>query len=301
VRFCVRAHKPRFSRYEAATLMRKPEREESPEPNLAGEGLGSDGYRIKLPVFEGPLDLLLHLVRKHELDILNIPIAFITEQYTAYLRLLDTLNVDVASEYLLLAATLIHIKTRSLLPNTAQEDEADDTTAQDEGDPRAELVRRLLEYQKYKNAAEQLSARPVLGRDVFGRGVEDQLAAGAAPLAKVSVFQLLDAFQGVLEQRRGGDEHEIDLDRYSVSERMTGLEEILQRTTSLRFTELFDEDTTRAEIIITFLALLEMTKLGLTLLSQAGPNEPIIVELAARRVSVADSSPEAPALAVDHE
>src|SRR5688572_24334127 len=125
------------------------------------------GYRVLLPSFEGPLDLLLHLIEEHELDIFDIPIAFVAAKFVEYVTLMHELNIDVASEYLVMAATLAHIKSKQLLPvvPTDQEDEAEP-----ELDPRAELVRRLLEYQKYKNVAEQLSGGPVLGRDVFLRG-----------------------------------------------------------------------------------------------------------------------------------
>src|SRR5688500_351442 len=131
------------------------------------------GYSVELEVFEGPLDLLLHLVKKHELDILDIPIAFVTEKYLAYLDAMAGLDIDVAGEYLLMAATLCHIKSRELLPTPELDpDEAieGDGEGEVEVDPRADLIRRLLEYQKYKEAAEQLGQRPVVGRNVWSRG-----------------------------------------------------------------------------------------------------------------------------------
>src|SRR5512136_2670112 len=121
------------------------------------------GYTFRLEGFEGPLDLLLHLIQKNELDIFNIPISLITEQYLEYLQLMKALNLDVAGEYLLMASTLLHIKSKMLLPKSSEEE------AEEEGDPRAELVRRLLEYQKYKQAALDLERRPLLDRDVFIR------------------------------------------------------------------------------------------------------------------------------------
>src|SRR5688500_12139092 len=133
------------------------------------------GYQVALDVFEGPLDLLLHLVKKHELSILDIPIAFVTEKYLEYLDAMAGLDIDVAGEYLLMAATLCHIKSRELLPGSDAGDE-DGEAAGDGGegevevDPRADLIKRLLEYQKYKEAAEQLGQRPVVGRNVWGRG-----------------------------------------------------------------------------------------------------------------------------------
>lgn len=243
-----------------------------------GQNELDDGYRVQLPMFEGPLDLLLHLVKKHELNILDIPIAFITEKYTAYIRLLDELNIDVASEYLLMAATLVHIKSRMLLPNSPS-DEAEDSADEAEMDPRAELVRRLLEYQKYKQAAEQLADRSVLGRDVFPRGSTDELASGHPGLEAVSVFKLLDAFQAVLERTQTTREHEIDFERFSITEKISELSDLLQREKRLMFHQMFPEGASRAELIITFLAILEMTRLRMTRLSQEGPLDPIYVEL----------------------
>jgi segregation and condensation protein A len=236
------------------------------------------GYRVELPIFEGPLDLLLHLVKKHELDILDIPIAFITEKFVAYIKLLDELNIDVASEYLVMAATLVHIKSRMLLPNAPTE-ETDEGSEADDIDPRTELVRRLLEYQKYKLAAEQLGGRPVLGRDVFPRGSSDEIASGQPGLETVSMFRLLDAFQSVLERTQKSKEHHIDFERFSISERISELVDRLRVDKRLVFHEIFAPDTTRAEVIITFLAILEMTRLRLTRLIQDGPLAPIYIEL----------------------
>lgn len=264
-----------------------PERPMAPataEPAPSAAGSRSDknapavSYRVQLPMFEGPLDLLLHLVQKHELDILDIPIAFITEKYVEYIQLLDALNIDLASEYLVMAATLVHIKSRMLLPN-APDDESADGSEEDELDPRAELVRRLLEYQKYKLAAEQLGERSLLGRDVFPRGSSDEVAGGEAPLERIETFKLLDAFQGVLERTQHTREHEIDFERFSITEKISELSDLLRQTRRLVFHELFPDRGSRAELIITFLALLEMTRLRLTRLSQDGPLAPIYIEL----------------------
>src|SRR4029077_18221516 len=132
----------------------------------------SAGYQVALDVFEGPLDLLLHLVKKHELSILEIPIAFVTEKYLEYLDAMAALDIDVAGEYLLMAATLCHIKSRELLPPDALPPDDEHPEGFEDGlDPRADLIARLLEYQKYKEAAGQLGQRPVIGRNVWGRGV----------------------------------------------------------------------------------------------------------------------------------
>jgi segregation and condensation protein A len=235
------------------------------------------GYRVELPTFEGPLDLLLHLIEEHELDIFDIPIAFIAAKFVEYVTLLHELNIDVASEYLVMAATLAHIKSKMLLPPSPDQQE---DVQEEEIDPRAELVRRLLEYQKYKQAAEQLSSAPVLGRDVFLRGVPGSEVEGRVPIAGLSLFKLLDAFQVVLSRVKAGIEHQIDLERFSITDRINELSEILRRGGRIAFEELFQGQSTRSELIITFLALLEMTRLRLTKLYQDDALGPIEVELA---------------------
>lgn len=266
------------------------------ESQVAGSPSGTavqsktdEGYRVSLPMFEGPLDLLLHLVKKHELNILDIPIAFITEKYTAYIRLLDELNIDVASEYLVMAATLVHLKSRMLLPNPP-EDEPDEISDESEMDPRAELVRRLLEYQKYKLAAEQLSARPFLGRDVFQRGSSDEVASGQPALEAVSMFKLLDAFQAVLERTHQTKEHQIDFERFSITEKISELSDLLAVKSRLIFHEIFAERFSRAELIMTFLAILEMTRLRMIQLTQDGPLEPIYIELRVSEDTTSDTT-----------
>lgn len=235
------------------------------------------GYRVELPTFEGPLDLLLHLIEEHELDVRDIPIAFVAAKYVEYITLMQELNIDVASEYLVMAATLAYIKSKMLLPAAPDDDEDVDEA---ELDPRAELVRRLLEYQKYKNAAEQLGAGDVLGRDVFRRGISAPEAEGPAPIAGLSLFKLLDAFQAVLSRATATVDHQIDFERFSITDRINEIAEILAKAKRLAFTELFEGKDSRAELIVTFLALLEMTRLRLTRLYQAGPLEPIEIELA---------------------
>lgn len=238
-------------------------------------------YRISLPVFEGPLDLLLHLIQKHELDILDIPISFITSKYLEYLDLMENLSIDIASEYLVMAATLAHIKSRMLLPEdpSGQDDDLD----LDGLDPREELVRRLLEYQKYKNAAEELGDRNTLGRDIFLRGLQPEQAKddGPPPLADMGIFELLDAFSKVLSRTKLTTEHEIDFDRMSITERIQQLGDILAEKPRCTFDELFEGARTRFELIMTFLALLEMCKLRMTRIYQADPLSEIHVELAA--------------------
>jgi segregation and condensation protein A len=239
--------------------------------------LAQDGYQVQLDVFEGPLDLLLHLVKKHELDIFDIPISFITEKYIAYLDLMTSLNLDVAGEYLLMAATLAHIKSRELLPAAPPSGEEDeDGESDEEGDPRQELIRRLLEYQKYKEAATSLGTRPVVGRNVWTRGVpqEDALAENVAssaqpPLKEIPVLALIEALDRVLSKAKIRLSHDVNVDRLSVSDRINQLVDRLESEGSLTFSSCFRflrEQVTAAEArheaVVTFLAILEMAKLG---------------------------------------
>jgi segregation and condensation protein A len=248
------------------------------EPPLAARPEGTaGGYQVVLPTFEGPLDLLLHLIEQHELDIRDIPISFVAQKYVEYITLMEELNIDVASEYLVMAATLIHIKSKMLLPVPPADQDDDDELGLD---PRAELVRRLLEYQKYKQAAEQLGGGDVLGRDVFVRGLPAPSVEGPAPLAGLSLFKLLDAFQSVLSRANTKIDHQIDLERFSITDRINQLVDLLQLHKKLTFEQLFEGATSRGDLIVTFLALLEMTRLRMTRLEQEGPLLPILIELA---------------------
>ncbi len=238
---------------------------------------GNTGYRVQLPAFEGPLDLLLHLIEQHDLDILDIPIGFIAEKYVEYLMLMQELSIDVASEYLVMAATLAHIKSKMLLP--AVPTDQDEALAEEELDPRAELIRRLLEYQKYRDAAQRLGERSVLGRDVFVRTAPPPQAEGPVPLERLGLFQLLDAFQAVLGRAQRKLDHKVELDRLSITERINQLYDLLRERGRASFEELFEGQHTRTELIVTFLALLEMTRLNMTTLYQADVLSPILVEL----------------------
>jgi segregation and condensation protein A len=235
--------------------------------------------RIQLPLFEGPLDLLLHLIKKHELEILDLPIAFITERYLEYLRVMRNLDLDVAGEYLLMAATLAHIKSKMLLPRTPEE-QRDEVEGVEELDPRLELIRRLLEYQKYKAAAELLGDRAVAGRDVFGRGSTGEEVVGPTPLAEVGLFKLLDAFQGILARAKGRLAFEITAERITIHDRIAQITEVLREKRTCRFEELFDGDVERREIVVTFLAILEMTKMRVVRIYQADHEAAIHVSYA---------------------
>jgi segregation and condensation protein A len=244
---------------------------------------GKNAYKVSLPSggFEGPLDLLLHLCQKHELQILDIPIAFITEKYLEYLAVMQLMDLDIAAEYLVMAATLAHIKSKMLLPAPppGQEDEL----LEEEEDPRAALIRRLLEYQKYKKAAEDLQARGVAGRDVFPRGaaIEEAIETGLPPLAEIPLFRLVEAFQGVLSRTKVKLAHDVIADRISITDRIHQLADVLRVRRRLSFEDLFEGLVTRFDLVITFLALLEMTRLRMTRLFQTEPLSPLYVELAA--------------------
>ena len=236
-------------------------------------------YNVSLPVFEGPLDLLLHLIQSHQLDILDIPMNLITGKYLEYLSLMKTLSIDVASEYLVMAAVLVHIKSKMLLPELPKGQ--DDGLSEEELDPREELVRRLLEYQKYKNAAADLGQQSVLGQDVFLRPAPPpELATEPGPLAPVPVYRLFDALSKLLEGKKLKVEHEVTFDRLSITDRINEIVTLLKARRTLTFEQLFDGQTTRFDIILTFLSLLEMTKLRMTKLFQADTLGMIHVELA---------------------
>jgi segregation and condensation protein A len=247
--------------------------EEQVRPREGGE------YVVTLPVFEGPLDLLLHLIQRHELDIMDIPVSFVTEKYLEFISLMQSLSIDLTSEYLVMAATLVHIKSKSLLPPEAVVQDDEDASL-DELDPREELIRRLLEYQKYKQAAADLNDRGALGRDVFARGAFVEEREGPAPLARVEVWNLLDAFAKVLSRSKVKLEHEISFDQMSVTERIQQLCDRLLERGRCVFDDLFEGQATRFDLIITFLAVLEMTRLKLTKLYQVDALAPIHIELA---------------------
>jgi segregation and condensation protein A len=236
-------------------------------------------FRVELPAFQGPLDLLLHLIKKHELDILDLPVAFVTERYLEYLRIMQELDLDLASEYLLMAATLAHIKSKMLLPRPPddQQDSDDDGEQQD---PRLELIRRLLEYQKYKQAAEHLGSRSVAGRDVFMRGSSAEELQGQAPLAEVGLFKLLDAFQAILDRAKDRQALEVTAERITLQERIAEITDLLRERKTCRFEDLFHVDVTRYEVVVTFLALLEMTRLRVTRIYQPDYRSSIHVQYA---------------------
>ncbi len=224
----------------------------------------SQGYSVKLDAFEGPLDLLLHLIRKNEVDIYDIPIALITRQYLDYLKLMKELNLDLAGDFLVMASTLLQIKSRMLLPAPEPEEGEGD----EQEDPRAELVRRLLEYQRYRDAGLELGARELLGREVFARPCSDGcclegLAQDDGPF-ELDLFELSEAFNKLLARMPTARAHEVAAqDALSIVDAINEILTRLDGQESLDFESLFIEDSSRERMIVTFLGLLELCRIKL--------------------------------------
>lgn len=220
----------------------------------------NESYSIKLPVFEGPLDLLLHLIKENKIDIYDIPIALITRQYLEYIGIMKELNLDIAGEFLVMAATLIHIKSRMLLP-------VDEVLATEEQeDPRFELVQRLLEYQEFKEASLVLKEREDEWSKIFSREVlkedEDVQVEGELNLFDLSLFDLMGAFKKILDNAPA-EVIEITRETLTVKDRISFMLERLENQDAVRFDDLFEGNMTRPHLIVTFIALLEILRLGL--------------------------------------
>ncbi len=220
-------------------------------------------YKVKLnDIFEGPMDLLVHLIKKNEVDIYDIPIALITEQYLEYLKWMRAMNIDFVGAFILMASTLAHIKSRMLIP--AHEEENDDV------DPRMEIVKPLEEYIKMKSASERLAERNLLGKDIFIRspGQEDHLVSRENQFIQVGLFELIDAIQKVLEKMSPDSWVDITADAISVKDKIAQLVDVLEARESVTFDELFSKNTDKSEVVVTFLAILEMVKLSLVRIVQ---------------------------------
>jgi len=215
-------------------------------------------YNIKIPVFEGPFDLLLHLIRENKLDIYDIPIALITRQYLEHLEMMKELNLEIAGEFLVMAATLIYIKSRMLLPPD------EEVPPEEQEDPRNELVQRLLEYQKFKEAAADLKNRESEWLKTFYRDPisESEEEEKELYLFDLNLFDLLGAFKKLLD-KAPPDVIEITRETLTVKDRMSNIMEMIEGEDAIRFEALFEEGSTRIQLIITFVALLELIRLGL--------------------------------------
>ena len=238
-----------------------------------------EAYPVRLDAFEGPLDLLLHLIRKHELSIYDIPIAAITRQYLDYIDVMQEMNLDVAGEFLVMAATLIHIKSRMLLPR------ADPTQEDAEDDPREALIRRLLEHQKFKAAAELLHERETLRSAQWTRpdGPIAQIAGEAPePEVEVDLFSLIAAFRQIIERAKQRPKLYLPSEQIRIEDRIEQLMTKLSETDACGFEDLFADIQTRAGMVVTFLAMLEMIRLKLIRVFQVGSMGPIRVYKRAR-------------------
>ena len=233
-----------------------------------------DALEVILETFEGPLDLLLYLIRKQNLDILDIPIAEITRQYMEYVELMREVRLELAAEYLVMAAMLAEIKSRMLLPRPSESEE-------DEDDPRAQLVRRLQEYERYRQAAGQIEDRPRVGREVYLTLVECNTQPVKRPEPNVSMFELLDAFRGVLQRAEMNKHHRVLMEALSVRERMTQILAKINADTFVNFESLFDPTEGKMGVVVTFMALLELLKESLLVLVQNEPYAPIHVKAVA--------------------
>lgn len=269
-----------------------PRQEEMPFAMVYGEAVTKlpddlyippDALEVFLEAFEGPLDLLLYLIKRQNLDILNIAVSEITTQYMQYVELMKTLNFSLAAEYLVMAALLGEIKSRSLLPRQSEEDD-------DEGDPRAELIRRLQEYERYKQAAEDIDELPRVGRDVFVAEAAPPEYKKEVPPPDVDLKDVLLALQDVLQRADMFESHQVEMEKLSTRERMSQVLEHLDDKRFMPFERLFSVEEGRLGVVVTFLAILELVKESLIELIQHEPLGSIHVK--ARTSALEEAEPE---------
>ncbi len=223
-----------------------------------------DDYRVDLAVFHGPLDLLLYLIRKEEVDIYDIPIARITNQYLKYIELMQTLNLEVAGEFVLMAATLIRIKARWLLPRDENETE--------EADPREELIQALMEYKKFKEAGEILKEKAILEeRNFVPESPVEKIHGRVDEYSDITLFDLISAFKDVLEAKREESFHQVDTEDVTIEQRMEFILKALSGREYATFPQLFSDIPRRIVAVVTFIALLELTRARRVVLAQSKP------------------------------
>ncbi len=230
-----------------------------------------DALEVILETFEGPLDLLLYLIKRQNLDILNIPIAHITQQYMEYIRLMETMRLELAAEYLLMAAMLAEIKSRMLLPRV-------ETHEEDEDDPRAELIRRLQEYEQFKEASEKLSELPRLERDLHVLNAQAPPIERDLPLPDLTLKELLLAFKDVAQRNHAMQHHNISREALTVRERMTQILSVIRIGEFCEFSTCFQPEDGRLGIVVTFLAILELCKESSIDIVQSAPYAPIYLK-----------------------
>lgn len=226
--------------------------------------MSDERYKVNLEgLFEGPMDLLVHLIRKNQVNIYDVPIALITEEYLGYIQMLQELNIDVAGDFLVMAATLTHIKSRMLLPvHEAQDGESED--------PRSEITGPLMEYLRMKSAAELLSGMQAFGESTFKRPPyhPEALTVAEPELTQVGLFELIDAFKRILDNLSDPRQIDFTKEQKTVRDRMTEIIDLLEAKGSMTFGELFSSEVTRIEVVVTFLAVLEMVKMALIRIAQ---------------------------------
>jgi segregation and condensation protein A len=257
-----------------------PSQDEMPFAVVQGEAMTAlpkdlyippEALEVILEAFEGPLDLLLYLIRRQNLDVLNIPIAEITRQYMEYVEMMHSLNLELAADYLVMAAMLAEIKSRMLLPRPVEEDNEDD--------PRAELVRRLQEYERFKKAAEDIDGLPRMNREVFQASVKTPDLKILKPEPDVEMRELLSAFKDVLVRVELNTNHQITMESLSLRERMSDVLEQLDDDKFIEFSTLFVPSEGRLGIVVTFMAILELIKESLIEIIQTEPYEPIHLKM----------------------
>lgn len=213
-------------------------------------------YEVKLEIFEGPLDLLIHLIHKNEVDIFDIPISIITDQYLEYIDMMKALNVDIAGDFLVMASTLIHVKSKMLLPGLNSEEE---------DDPRVEITRPLLEYMKFREIAGEFSDRDLLERDVFRRELapyfEKDLSEEELRL-EVNLFQLMDAFKRIIEKNLPEPQLKMQSDKWSIKEKIEAITALVKEKGPIFFSDIFTSDRGISEMVVSFLAILELIHVG---------------------------------------
>lgn len=225
--------------------------------------MADDIYKVQVTdIFEGPMDLLVHLIKKNEVDIYDIPIALITKQYLDYIQWLKSMNIELAGDFVVMAATLTQVKSKMLLPATKDDE--------DDEDPMQEITRPLMEYLQLKSAADDLAGRTLLGKDTFTKGHDDEdfLIDQGEDMIKIGLFELIDAFQKILKNI--SSDHLVDLtaDSISVKDRISEIVDIFEKQNSVTFNELFSLKADKSDVIVTFLAILEMVKLNLVKMAQ---------------------------------
>lgn len=239
-----------------------------------------DALRVFLESFEGPLDLLLYLIKRDNINILDIPIAEVTRQYMEYIELINELRLELAAEYLVMAAMLIEIKSRLLLPQVSE-------VSAEEEDPRAELARRLQEYERYKKAAEDLDSLPRRGRDTFAARAETAFSRADKPKPEIDMNELLMALAAVLKRATLRGIHHISREPLSVRERMTKILEKLKNATDfIAFYDCFDLEERRAGVVVTFIAMLELLRESIIDIVQSAPFAPIYIKLSSDESSI---------------